>query len=345
MLTAADLADRYLVPLSRLPELQGSIHERSKVTGIGREGLTKRRGIAAVGDSSREGRAFLLRVEVPDGSVRFDRADLVLDASGTYATPNATGVGGLPAAGEDRMGERIERHIPDIAGDARSRYEGRKVLLVGDGHSAATALLWLDGSRPRGRSRRDGSPLGPPRPRGGRRLLRAQGRRPSARRDLLRRANAVARGASWLHRHAGASLVSYEEAPSGRIRATLRLPSGETRAVEVDRVLALVGYRPNLELARELQIHLCYASEAPMNLAAALLTAAVADPGKVGDCLGQASHGAESLKNPEPAFFVIGAKSYGRNPQFLITIGHQQILDALSFAVAPSGAGRTMVGT
>jgi hypothetical protein len=82
-----------------------------------------------------------------------------------------------------------------------------------------------------------------------------------------------------------------------------------------------------------------------MNLAAALQTAAVADPGKAGDCLGQASHGPDSLKSPEPGFFVIGAKSYGRNPQFLLTIGHQQVLDALSFAVAPSGAGRTMVAT
>lgn len=346
MLTAAELVDRYLVPLSRLPELEGSIHEGCKVTGVAREGLTKRRGIAAVGDMSREGRAFLLRVESADGSVRFDRADFVLDASGTYATPNATGAGGLPAAGEDRLGDRIERHIPDIAGDARGRYEGRKILLVGDGHSAATALIFLDElSRASGAAgglevhwvHRDREVDGV--------YCVLQDDALPARRDLLRRANAIAREAAWLRRHDGASLASYEGAPSGRIRATLRLPSGETRAVEVDRVLALVGYRPDLELARELQIHLCYASEAPMNLAAALLTAAVADPGKAGDCLSQAPHGSDSLKSPEPGFFVIGAKSYGRNPQFLLTIGHQQILDALSFAVAPSGAGRTMVGT
>lgn len=346
MLTAAELADRYLLPLSRLPELQGSILERSRVTGIARDGLTKPRGVAAAGDLSREGRAFLLRVESPDGSVRFDRADFVLDASGTYATPNATGAGGLPAAGEDRLGDRIERHIPDIAGDARGRYEARKILLVGDGHSAATALIFLDQlSRAGGTAgglevdwvHRDREVDGV--------YCELKDDALPARRDLLRRANAIAREARWLRRHAGASLASYEGAPSGRIRGILRLPSGETRAVEVDRVLALVGYRPDLELARELQIHLCYASEAPMNLAAALLTAAVADPGKAGDCLGQASHGPDSLKSPEPGFFVIGAKSYGRNPQFLLTIGHQQILDALSFAVAPSGVGRTMVAT
>jgi hypothetical protein len=34
--------------------------------------------------------------------------------------------------------------------------------------------------------------------------------------------------------------------------------------------------------------------------------------------------------NPEPDFYILGAKSYGRNSQFLVSIGLQQIRDVFS---------------
>ena len=72
---------------------------------------------------------------------------------------------------------------------------------------------------------------------------------------------------------------------------------------------------------RELQVHECYATLGPMNLAASLL-------GKSGDCLAQPAPGPETLKNPEPRFFILGAKSYGRNSAFLIQLGLSQIRSA-----------------
>src|SRR5438034_61222 len=105
---------------------------------------------------------------------------------------------------------------------------------------------------------------------------------------------------------------------------------GKERRFEVDRVLALVGYRPDLSLFRELQIHLCYASEGPMALAAAILGAQGSDPASGKGCLDQVAHGPESLKNPEPDFYVLGAKSYGRNPNFLLSLGHRQIEDVMT---------------
>jgi len=92
-----------------------------------------------------------------------------------------------------------------------------------------------------------------------------------------------------------------------------------------------VGYHPDVAITRELQVHYCYASEGTMKLAAAILGAGG------GDCLAQVAHGPESLQNPEPDFFVLGAKSYGRNPQFLLSIGHQQVRDA--FRLMGSGQG------
>ncbi|MFU8805601.1 MAG: flavoprotein, partial [Bradymonadaceae bacterium] len=81
-----------------------------------------------------------------------------------------------------------------------------------------------------------------------------------------------------------------------------------------------VGYRPDTSIFQELQVHLCYASEGPMKLAATLLSA---DGG--GDCLAQTSGGVDTLMNPEPNFFVLGAKSYGRNSDFLLKLGLEQI--------------------
>ena len=144
-----------------------------------------------------------------------------------------------------------------------------------------------------------------------------------ARVELSRAANEIAAGASWLSQHVGAEVLAYERR-DGRVRVTLR-GAGADQTLVVDRVLALVGYCPDLEMTRELQVHHCYASEGTMKLAAALLSS---PPSR--DCLDQVAHGPESLRNPEPGFFVLGAKSYGRNPRFFLSIGHQQIGDAFA---------------
>jgi len=44
-----------------------------------------------------------------------------------------------------------------------------------------------------------------------------------------------------------------------------------------------------------------------------------------GDCLAQTSHGVDSLLNPEPGFFILGSKSYGRNNTFLVRTGWEQV--------------------
>ena len=57
-----------------------------------------------------------------------------------------------------------------------------------------------------------------------------------------------------------------------------------------------------------------------MKLAATLLAAA----GGSGDCLKQAAPGAATLRNPEPRFYILGMKSYGRNSSFLMRVGYEQ---------------------
>jgi len=332
-LTAVELRERYLLPLSRLPELSGVIREGARVAAIARDGLTKGRMEA------RASRPFLLRIENGRGElVGHERADVVIDASGLYANPNATGSGGLSAPGEESLGDRMERHLPDVLGEARSRYAGKRLLLIGDGRSAANVIADLDAL---GRTQvewvhRDrGAGAFAPVPSDALEQLPVL-------RELTERTARIARDAAWIQHHAGATVAAYRRLPSGAIEATLADERGGETRIEVDRVLALVGYRPDLSLFRELQIHLCYASEGPMALAAALLAARAGAGDAPPDCLDQVSHGPDTLKNPEPDFYILGAKSYGRNAYFLLRLGHAQIEDVMTL-LAASGRGLNLV--
>lgn len=341
LLSAGALVERYLEPLCRGTPSIG-VREHARVTHVGREGAAKGSSASDRG-IPRRSLPFLLRVEREDGSVTHERADFVIDATGVYGSPNDFGAGGLPATGQATVGGALDRHIPDLTGTDRGSYAGRRVLLVGSGHSAATALLALEALARAGAAAAVHWVHRDPRFRG--ECFRVVPDDPlPARSDLARQANAIAGSAPWLRRHPGAEVRSLAAAPGGAVTALL-LEDGREEAVAVDRVLALVGYRPDLEMTRELRVHHCYESEGPMKLAAAI-QAAGGGIGSEGDCLAQVSHGPASLETPEPGFYVLGAKSYGRNPGFLLAIGHQQARDALALiGVARARSAGTMTET
>ncbi|WP_219418773.1 hypothetical protein [Pseudonocardia nigra] len=98
----------------------------------------------------------------------------------------------------------------------------------------------------------------------------------------------------------------------------LRSPHGP-RHLTADHLLSLTAYVGDAALYRQLQVHECYATAAPMNLSATLLDTA----GR--DCLAQPTVGVDALRTPEPRFFVLGAKSYGRLSTFLLCVGYEQV--------------------
>ena len=61
-----------------------------------------------------------------------------------------------------------------------------------------------------------------------------------------------------------------------------------------------------------------------MALAASLMDSGAAD------CLAQPALGVDALRNPEPRFFVLGIKSYGRNPTFLLRVGWEQVAEVFA---------------
>lgn len=311
--TGAELADELLEPVAALPALQGHIRLGTRVLAVGREGLLKHEEI---GSDTRAHQPFRLLLRGPDGSEAIEHADVVIDATGTYSNPNRLGDGGIPAVGEAAFDDRIGRFLEPFAQNAAA-WAGRTILLTGSGHSAQTAARELAafardaaGTRVVWALRRAtadfGAVAGDPLP---------------ERAALNRDAASLAAGASDAVRVVAGVVTEALRADGDRVAITLR--NGDAQEVTVDRVLALNGGVPDNSIYRQLQVHECYASLGPMKLAAALL----ADAGGGGDCLAQGPHGPETLRNPEPGFFILGAKSYGRNSQFLLRIGWQQVDD------------------
>ena len=135
--TGADLYGRYLKPLSETPELAAIVETGVRVKSIGRRGVDK------VVSGARETKPFVLSLVTSEGSQRRDLARAVIDASGTWATPNPLGADGLPAEGEEEFSGSIAYGIPDVLGRDRAAYAGLTTLVVGGGHSAANVLLDL----------------------------------------------------------------------------------------------------------------------------------------------------------------------------------------------------------
>jgi 2-polyprenyl-6-methoxyphenol hydroxylase-like FAD-dependent oxidoreductase len=309
--TGHEIADELYAPVSELPEVQPSVRLSTRVRAVGRDGLLKH---DFIGSPERSARPFRLLLADRDGRERIEHADAVLDCTGTWGNPNSLGDGGIPAPGEEELASRIVRRLPDFAAEPAT-WAGRRVLLTGAGHSAQTAaralaqfarkapgteVVWAVRSQDPTWFAVDADPL-------------------PERAALTSAARELAGGASGA---VDVRLGSVTEALAGvgeRVRVTLR--NGGPDDVWVDRILALNGGVGDFTLYRQLQVHECYATAGPMALAAALLGAA----GAGGDCLAMPTPGPDTLRNPEPGFFLLGAKSYGRNSQFLLRNGWEQV--------------------
>lgn len=145
--TGSELVELYLRPLAQTPRLQPHVRLSRRVLAVSRLGFDKLR------TDGRDEAPFELISAGPDGVERH-LARAVLDASGTIASPNPLGAGGVPAAGEQELEDRIDYGHPDVLGRDRAAYAGKRVLVAGSGHSALGALLDLLLLRPRGRARR-----------------------------------------------------------------------------------------------------------------------------------------------------------------------------------------------
>ena len=318
LLTGREWAERYLLPLAATDLLADHLRLQTTVIAVGKEEVLKG---DMPGHEDRGDWSFRVLSRDAAGNERVELFDGVLDCTGVFARANWLGHGGIPAVGELALASQIDYRLPDILGADRGRYAGRHTLLVGSGMSAATNIVALAelakfdaATRVTWITRREG-PAG------------AGGPIAVIENDRLPERAALARAANALTASGGPvtywpRTVVERVARSGADSPFEVELSGEhPQTILSDNILANVGFRPDNGIYEELQIHECYATQGPIKLAAALLSTAA------GDCLDQQSHGPPSLCNPEPNYYILGHKSYGRGPNFLFQRGLEQIRD------------------
>jgi thioredoxin reductase len=307
----------YLEPLAKTKLLRDCIHVETQVLAVGRQRLLKDDSPSAEKRAAQPFR-LLLREK---GKERVEEADILIDCTGVYGQHRWMGEGGIPAPGELAAENQLSYALEDVLGERRNAYAGKTTLVYGGGYSAATTVcnlaelaekqpdtwvIWLARTAAT-------QPL--------KRVLND----PLRERDRLAvRANTLATRADGnVEFHGQATIRSLESLGQDRGFRVSALVGKQMKTWDVDRVIGQVGYTPDTNLYRELQVHECYASLGPMKLAAALAGE------EAGDCLQQTTYGADTLKNPEPNFYILGMKSYGRNPHFLMRVGFEQVREVI----------------
>ncbi len=312
--TGAELVERYLRPLVELAIMQGIIHTRARVIAVSRRHHDKMK------DRGRDDAPFVLRVDLADDSESQFLARAVIDASGTWHNPNPAGADGLPALGESRsrvqqtrgQRQRIWYGIPDVKGSARDRYLGKRVMVVGSGHSAINTLLDL------ARLAEDEPKTSIVWALRGANLQRVYGGGENdalpARGQLgvlIRRA--VAAGAMQILAPFRISNID----DHGSALAISGDLDGAFHSAEVEELIVCAGARPDLRITRELRLDLDPVVESSRALAPLI------DP-NLHSCGTVRPHGEAELRQPEKDFYIVGMKSYGRAPTFLMATGYEQ---------------------
>ena len=320
--TGAEWALRYLQPLAEV--LGERVRFGARVVGVARRGRDR------VVDAGRETEPLTVHIETSDGRHERITARALIDASGTWATPNPLGAEGLPALGEAAAAERISYRVPDLNDPAvRARFAGRRTAVAGSGHSALTALVFfaeLAQTEPDThvswlvRRGSVGDTFG-----GG------EADQLPARGALGSRAAAALR-AGHIDTVTGFRTIAVERDGSGRVV----LESLDGRRLDpVDEVVVLAGFRPDLGWLSELRLDLDATLQAPRALAPLI------DP-NVHSCGTVYPHGANELAQPEPGVYLAGMKSYGRAPTFLAMTGYEQVR-SIAAALAGDQAGADRV--
>ncbi|HEU4807765.1 MAG TPA: FAD-dependent oxidoreductase [Homoserinimonas sp.] len=304
--SGAELVERYLLPLAASDALAPHIVTGTAVEAVSRQGMDRTRS------NGRESTPFVLRMLRADGSRDETLARAVIDASGTYATPNSLGSSGLDPLGLPQVADRISHALPDVLGSERARFAGRHTTVVGAGHSAANTLLNL---AELARQEAGTSVTWAIRNRSAVRVLG------SADDELQARASLGARVQQLVESGDIAVIDRFEitelRQADGRIRIIGRR-GGETEHFDTDLIVNATGFRPNLDLLREVRLDLDDIVEAPRALAPLI------DP-NIHSCGTVEPHGFAELQQPEPNFFIAGMKSYGRAPTFLLATGYEQV--------------------
>ncbi|WP_214808048.1 NAD(P)-binding domain-containing protein [Exiguobacterium sp. s102] len=297
--TGHDLLEYYLRPLATLPTIASNLYLQHQVVSISRQGIDK------MTTADREQSPFEIIVQTPMGRRRF-LAAAILDATGVWGQPNSMYSAGHP---HDSLIERVMHTIPNFRQET-DRYANQRLAIIGSGHSALTALMgavalkkdypetdihWIirktDVVKAFGGEEND--------------QLAERGQLGSMARTL------VESGLVTVH-------TSFKVAETAPTNEGISLISADNRQLTVQEVIVLTGSRPDFSFLREIRMDVDSITESPR------LLAPLIDP-NLHSCGTVRPHGEAELRQPEKNFYIIGSKSYGRAPTFLLMTGYEQV--------------------
>jgi thioredoxin reductase len=305
--TGKELYEQYFKPLANHPALKPFLLTGSRVVAVGRKGMDKMKS------AGREEQSFVLQV-MSNGRFRTFEARAVIDASGTWQNHNPIGSGGVMVAGEATQSARIFYGIPDVLNDHKDRYKGKRILAVGGGHSAINSILELDNLKMeypeteihwilRKKNLSDVY--------GGREddALPARGELGTRIEQLVLQ-----------DRISVYTPFGIEEIISEGNRLTvLGTQHGQRLALRgIDEIISNTGTRPDFSFLREIRLNYDSGIESVPAIAELI------DP-NIHSCGTVRAHGESELRQSEKDFYVVGMKSYGRAPTFLMATGYEQV--------------------
>jgi thioredoxin reductase len=305
--TGREFIDLYLKPLSRLSQFKNSLHTNSRVVAIGKKGMDKMK------DADRESASFVVRVKQGENIRNFE-VRAVIDASGTWLSPNPVGSGGMHAIGELENSKHIFYGIPDVISKEKMRYANKSVAVIGGGHSATNTILDLEKIQ-RAFPKTEINWI-----------LRQQnisevyGGKTD---DALEARGALGTKVETLINEDRINVYTpFQIAEIRKVNNKLTLVGEQygkqARLPNIDEVIANTGSRPDFSFLKEIRLSISPSLESVHALSDLI------DP-NVHSCGTVRPHGELELQHPEKDFYIVGSKSYGRAPTFLMATGYEQV--------------------
>lgn len=305
--TGNELYHQYFKPFAELPIIKPSISLNSRVISIGRKNIDKMK------TTWREELPYVVQVQ-HNNEINQHEVKAVIDASGTWNSPNPIGSGGNYAVGELENKEKIFYGIPDILHQHEVRYKNKSVLVVGSGHSSINAILELDKLKEkypateihwvlRKKNVRDVY--------GGQEAdaLEARGALGIKIEQLVNedRINVYTpfQIQKLINKSDKLTIVGFQH------EEKFALP-------QIDEIISNTGSRPDFSFLREIRLNIDSSLESIGEIAELI------DP-NIHSCGTVRPHGEKELQHPDKDFYIVGSKSYGRAPTFLMATGYEQV--------------------
>jgi len=305
--TGAELFESYFKPLSELPAIKPFLHLDSHVIAIGRKNMDKMK------TWGRTEVPYLIQV-LEGKDINHYEAKAVIDASGTWNSPNPIGSGGVYAIGEVENAEKIFYGIPNILNNHQDRYKNKSVLVVGSGHSSINAILELDKLKEHFPQTEIHWTLRK------KKVSDVYGGQES---DALTARGALGIKIEQLVNHGRVNVYTpfqIQQISKNQEKLTLiGFQDGNKVALhDIDEVISNTGSRPDFSFLREVRLNIDPALESAAEIAELI------DP-NIHSCGTVRPHGEKELRHPDKDFYIVGSKSYGRAPTFLMATGYEQV--------------------